>query len=159
MDKTVSSDLFTHRYEIRNCCGTSRTPPAPSRIDLDPIDRGGRNDVEHSFISILSWKTALGPRWPRVITSWAQARARALAAADLAARAFANIFAVIVRLMEAGTSAFMMRVILPGTTLDRFSSSALRPSDTRCSTLIGFIGMVRGSNPSLASTGRSMKHI
>jgi hypothetical protein len=28
----------------------------------------------------------------------------------------------------------------------------LRHSDTHCSTLIGFIGMVRGSNPSLAST-------
>jgi hypothetical protein len=41
----------------------------------------------------------------------------------------------------------------PGTILDRFSRSALRPSDTHCSTLIGFIGMVRGSNPSLASTG------
>jgi len=40
----------------------------------------------------------------------------------------------------------------PGTILDRFSRSALRPSDTHCSTLIGFIGMVRGSNPSLAST-------
>ena len=34
-----------------------------------------------------------------------------------------------------------------------------RPSDTHCSKLVRFIGMIRGSNPSLASTGRSMKHI
>jgi hypothetical protein len=60
--------------------------------------------------------------------------------------------AVIVRFTKAGTNAFMMRFIRPGTILDRFCRSALRPSDTHCSTLIGFIGMVRGSNPSLAST-------
>src|SRR5437867_1613868 len=64
-----------------------------------------------------------------------------------------NIFAVIVRFTEAGTNAFMIRFIQPGTILDRFSPSALRPSDTHCSTLIGFIGMVRGSSPTLASTG------
>jgi hypothetical protein len=64
-----------------------------------------------------------------------------------------SILAVIVRFTEAGTNAFMMRFIRPGTILDRFSRSALRPSDTHCSTLIGFIGMVRGSSPSLASTG------
>jgi hypothetical protein len=46
-----------------------------------------------------------------------------------------------------------MRFIRPGRILDRFSRSALRPSDTHCSRLIGFIGMVRGSHPSLASTG------
>jgi hypothetical protein len=65
----------------------------------------------------------------------------------------ANILAVIVRFTEAGTNAFMMRFIRPGPILERFSRSALRPSDTHCSTLIGFIGMVRGSNPNLASTG------
>jgi hypothetical protein len=66
--------------------------------------------------------------------------------------ALPNIFAVNVRFTKAGTNAFMMRFIRPGTILDRFSRSALRPSDTHCSTLIGFIGMVRGSIPSLAST-------
>ncbi len=46
----------------------------------------------------------------------------------------------------------MKRFSRPRTILDRFYRSALRPSDTHCSTLIGFVGMVRGSNPSLAST-------
>ena len=68
--------------------------------------------------------------------------ARALA--DLFASDLPSILAVIVRFTEARTNAFMMRLIL-----DRFSRSALRPSDTHCSTLSGFIGMVRGSNPSL----------
>src|SRR5712664_2381412 len=66
---------------------------------------------------------------------------------------FPNILAVNVRFTEAGTNAFMMRLIRTGTTMDRFSRRALRPSDKHCSALIGFIGMVRGSNPSLASTG------
>jgi hypothetical protein len=65
-----------------------------------------------------------------------------------------SILAVIVRFTEAGTNAFMMRFIRPGMILDRFSRSALRPSDTHCSTLSGFIGMVRGSKPRLASTRR-----
>jgi hypothetical protein len=64
-----------------------------------------------------------------------------------------SILAVIVRFTEAGTNAVMMRFSRPGTILDRFSRNALRPQDTHCSTLIGFIGMVRGSNPSLARTG------
>jgi hypothetical protein len=66
--------------------------------------------------------------------------------------ALPNIFAVIVRFTEAGTNAFMIRFSRPGMILERFTRNALRPSDTHCSTLIGFIGMVRGSNPSLAST-------
>ena len=70
----------------------------------------------------------------------------------LRASALPNILAVNARFTEAGTNAFMMRFIRPGTILDRFSRSALRPSDKHCSTLSGFIGMVRGSNPSLAST-------
>ena len=41
-----------------------------------------------------------------------------------------NILAVIVRFTEAGTNAFMIRFIRPGTILDRFPLSALRPSDT-----------------------------
>src|SRR5229473_2544045 len=73
-------------------------------------------------------------------------------AASFFASALPNIFAVIVRFTKAGTNASMKRFSRPGTILDRFSRSALRPSDTHCSTLIGFIGMVRGSNPSLAST-------
>jgi hypothetical protein len=81
-----------------------------------------------------------------------QASARAFAGAGLRASALPSILVVIVRFTEAGTNAFMMRFSRPGTILDRFSRSALRPSDTHCSTLIGFIGMVRGSNPSLAST-------
>jgi hypothetical protein len=81
-----------------------------------------------------------------------QAWALALADADLLASALPNIFAVIVRFTKAGTNASMKRFSRPGTILDRFFRSALRPSDTHCSTLIGFIGMVRGSNPSLAST-------
>jgi hypothetical protein len=60
---------------------------------------------------------------------------------------------VIVRLTEAGINAFMMRSSRPGMIRERFTRNAFRPSDTHCSTLIGFIGMVRGSNPSLASTG------
>src|SRR6202521_1645813 len=81
-----------------------------------------------------------------------QASARAIAGAGVLASAFPIMSASIVRAREAGTRAFMMRFSRPGTFLDRFSRSALRPSDTHCSTLIGFIGMVRGSNPSLAST-------
>ena len=72
--------------------------------------------------------------------------------ADLSASDLPSILAVIVRFTEAGTKAFMMRFIRPGMILDRFSRSALRPSDTHCSTLSGFIAMVRGSKPSLAST-------
>ena len=73
--------------------------------------------------------------------------------ADLLASVLPNIFTVNVRFTKAGTNASMKRFSRPGTILDRFSRSAFRPSDTHCSTLIGFIGMVRGSNPSLASTG------
>jgi hypothetical protein len=51
-----------------------------------------------------------------------------------------SILAVKVRFTEAGTNAFMMRLIRPGTILDRFSRNALRPSDTHCSTPLGFIG-------------------
>jgi len=69
-----------------------------------------------------------------------------------------GILAVIVRFTEAGTNAFMMRFIRPGTILDRFSRSALRPSDKHCSTLIGFIGMVRGSNSSLTSATAATQH-
>ena len=68
------------------------------------------------------------------------------------ASALPNILAVIVRFTEAGTNAFMTRFSRPGMILERFTRNAFRPSDTHCSTLIGFIGMVRGSNPSLAST-------
>jgi hypothetical protein len=76
-----------------------------------------------------------------------QASARAFSGAGLRASALPNIFAVIVRFTEAGTNAFMIRFNRPGMILERFTRNALRPSDTHCSTLIGFIGMVRGSNP------------
>src|ERR1700740_1987706 len=60
--------------------------------------------------------------------------------------------ASIFRAREAGTRAFMMRFSRPGTILERFLSRPLRPSDTHCSTLIGFIGMVFGSRPNFSST-------
>ena len=78
---------------------------------------------------------------------------RALEVTGLFASALPNIFAVIFRLTEAGTNAFMMRFSRPGTILERFSRRALRPSDTHCSTLICFSGMVFGSMPIFASTG------
>src|SRR5260370_40560041 len=66
----------------------------------------------------------------------------ALALAGLRASALPSILAVIARFTEAGTNASMMRFSRPGTILDRSSRSALRPSDTHCSTFIGFNGMV-----------------
>src|SRR6266436_4100152 len=56
------------------------------------------------------------------------------------------------RAREAGMRAFIMRFSLPGIILERFLRRPLRPSDTHCSTLIGFIGMVFGSRPNLSST-------
>jgi hypothetical protein len=56
------------------------------------------------------------------------------------------------RAREAGTRAFNMRFSRPGTILERFLRRPPRPSDTHCSTLIGFIGMVFGSRPNLSST-------
>src|SRR5260370_20155258 len=60
--------------------------------------------------------------------------------------------ASIFRAREAGTRAFKMRFSRPGTILERFLTRPLRPSDTHCSTLIGFIGMVFGSRPNFSST-------
>src|SRR5258708_4686727 len=82
-----------------------------------------------------------------------QASPRALATADLPASAVPSMSASIFRAREAGTRAFMMRFSRPGTTLERFLSRPLRPSDTHCSTLIGFIGMVFASKPNFSSTG------
>ena len=81
-----------------------------------------------------------------------QASTRELADADLLASPLPSMSASIFRASEAGTRAFMMRFSRPGTILDRFSRSALRPSDTHCSTLIGFIGMVFESKPNFSST-------
>src|SRR5439155_20822574 len=78
--------------------------------------------------------------------------ARAIACAGLIASALPIMSASIFRAREAGTRAFMMRFSRPGIILDRFSRSALRPSDTHCSTLIGFIGMVCESKPNFSST-------
>ena len=81
-----------------------------------------------------------------------QAAARAFTGAGLRASALPRMSASIFRAREAGTRAFMMRFSRPGTILERFLSRPLRPSDTHCSTLIGFIGMVFGSRPNFSST-------
>ena len=72
--------------------------------------------------------------------------------ADLLASPLTIKSASIFRAREAGTRAFKMRFSRPGTILERFLSRPLRPSDTHCSTLIGFIGMVFGSRPNFSST-------
>src|ERR1700736_3637681 len=72
--------------------------------------------------------------------------------ADLLASPLPSRSASIFRAREAGTRAFKMRFSRPGTILERFLSRPLRPSDTHCSTLIGFIGMVFGSRPNFSST-------
>src|SRR6266550_8886248 len=73
--------------------------------------------------------------------------ARAFAGADLLASPLPSKSASIFRAREAGTRAFKMRFSRPGTILERFLRRPLRPSDTHCSTLIGFIGMVFGPRP------------
>src|ERR1700692_942823 len=72
--------------------------------------------------------------------------------ADLLASPLPIKSASIFRAREAGTRVFKMRFSRPGTTLERFLSRPLRPSDTHCSTLIGFIGMVFGLRPNLSIT-------
>src|SRR6267143_2631245 len=81
-----------------------------------------------------------------------QTSARAFEGADLLASPLPSKSASIFRAREAGTRAFNMRFSRPGTILERFLSRPLRPSDTHCSTLIGFIGMVFGSRPNFSST-------
>src|SRR6266478_6675958 len=76
--------------------------------------------------------------------------------ADLLASPLTIKSASIFRAREAGTRAFKMRFSRPGTILERFLSRPLRPSDTHCSTLIGFIGMVFGSKPNFPSTAVSV---
>ncbi len=76
--------------------------------------------------------------------------------ADLLAIPFPSRFASILRAREAGTRAFIRRFSRPGTTLERFLSRPLRPSDTHCSTLIGFSGIVFGSKPNFPSTAVSV---
>src|SRR5438132_11082279 len=82
--------------------------------------------------------------------------ARAIAGAGLLASAFLSKSASNVRARKAGTRAFMMRFSRPGTTLERFLRRPLRASDTHCSTLIGFNGMVFGSRPNFPSTAVSV---
>src|SRR5438552_17063775 len=72
--------------------------------------------------------------------------------AALLASPLPSMSASVIRASEAGTRAFMMRFSRPGTILERFLSRPLRPSDTHCSTLIGFIGMFFGSKPNFSST-------
>ena len=111
-------------------------------------DRRTRSCSHHSFHRELGESRTDGAsiHYPAVIRSGPSRFA------DLFASDLPSILAVIVRFTEAGTNAFMMRFNRPGMILERFTRNAFRPSDTHCSTLIGFIGMVRGSNPSLAST-------
>src|SRR4030088_2743580 len=78
-----------------------------------------------------------------------QTSARAFAGADLLASPLPSKSASIFRAREAGTRGFKMRFSRPGTILERFLSRPPRPSDTHCSTLIVFIGMVFGSRPKL----------
>src|SRR5205085_6237255 len=73
--------------------------------------------------------------------------------ADLLASPLPIKSASIFRAREAGTRAFKMRFSRPGTILERFLTRPLRPSDTHCSTLIGFSGMVFGSKRNFSSTG------
>src|ERR1700736_2972671 len=73
-----------------------------------------------------------------------QASARAFADAALLTSPLPSKSANSLRAREAGTRAFNMRFSRPGTTLERFLSRPLRPSDTHRSTLIGFIGNKRG---------------
>src|SRR5258707_10068328 len=61
-----------------------------------------------------------------------------------------------VRARKAGTRAFMMRFSRPGTTLERLLRRPLRASDTHCSTLIGFNGMVFVSKPNFPNTAVSV---
>src|SRR5260370_28837995 len=81
-----------------------------------------------------------------------QASARAFAGADLLASPLPSKSASSFRAREAGTRAFNMRLSRPGTILERFLTRPLRPSDTHCSTLIGFIGIVFGSRANFSST-------
>src|SRR5712675_2101220 len=85
------------------------------------------------------------------------ANPRASADADLIASPLSIKSASIFRAREAGTRAFKMRFTRPGTTLERFLRRPLRASDTHCSTLIGFIGMVFGSRPNFSSTAVFVK--
>src|SRR5579872_5899942 len=57
--------------------------------------------------------------------------------------------ASIIRATEAGTRKFKIRFTRPGTTFERFLLRPSRASDTHCSTLIGFIGIIFGSRPNL----------
>src|SRR5260370_16606723 len=75
----------------------------------------------------------------RIAREFHKASTRTIAGAGLLACALPIMSASIFRAREAGTRAFMMRFSRPGIILDRFSRSALRPSDTHWSTLIAFI--------------------
>jgi hypothetical protein len=81
---------------------------------------------------------------------------RLFAGTERSANVFSNIFAIMVRVTEAGTSASRIRLVRPGMIRERLSRKALRPSDTHCSTFIGFMGMISGVRPSFASTGVSV---
>ena len=102
-------------------------------VDNQPSRHSGRNDCVHDLVDLA--RDDDGPT-----------------DADLLASPLPIKSASIFRARDAGTRAFKMRFSRPGTTLERFLSRPLRPSDTHCSTLIGFIGMVFGSRPNFSST-------
>ena len=86
-------------------------------------------------------------------------------AVGLVASDFSNIFAIIVRATLAGTIAFMIRFMRPGITSERLAASPRIASETHCSTFIGFMGMVSGVRPKIASAsslccpGRHNRHV
>src|SRR5437016_4586337 len=121
-------------------CSLSPMPRAASRRRLTiwrcgdhPGRHSGRNDDVHDPVDPT--RDDDGP---------ADA---ALLASPLPRRS-ASIF----RAREGGTRAFKMRFSRPGTILERFLRRPLRASDTHCSTLIGFNGMVLGSRANFSST-------
>src|SRR5260370_30426936 len=132
------------RFQIRSVTSIVVLRPASAAFDTSastamaqPARHSGRNDCVHDPVDLA--KDDDGPT-----------------DADLLASPLPSKSASIFRAREAGTRAFNMRFSRPGTTLERFLSRPLRPSDTHCSTLIGFSGIVFGSKPNFPSTAVSV---
>src|SRR3984893_17804981 len=98
----------------------------------------------------FTWMHLSGPQ------TWAdgyrKGRAPLRAKSALLASALSIKSASIFRAREAGTRAFKMRFSRPGMTLERFLRRPPRASDTHCSTLSCFIGMVLGPRPNFSRT-------
>src|SRR5258706_10585047 len=105
----------------------------------------GKIDILFAGAGIVDPHTAIAD-------GYRKARAPLRAKAALLASPLSIKSASIFRAREAGTRAFKMRFSRPGTILERFLTRPLRASDTHCSTLIGFIGMVFASRPNFSST-------